>query len=214
MGSRSTAHHGTFHATRCSCGMQPACTVPKVITREWTWCSTASRDHTVITNRAVPAAVPDLLRGVRLAMVARRSTASKDVEILVLRHEITVLRRHVNRPRPNWPGERRPGRRGKHQHGIGRGLLPWPPLSSWRRARLAPCHRGASPQPDPCARGRFQLWTAGAGPCGTSTNGWLSRGCGRGHSALSEPNASTGSSGGPKSREPARPRRLGLDGAD
>ena len=32
-----------------------------------------------------------------------RSTAAKDVEILILRHEITVLRRHVNRPRPDWP---------------------------------------------------------------------------------------------------------------
>jgi putative transposase len=32
-----------------------------------------------------------------------RSTASKDVEILILRQEITVLRRQVNRPRVNWP---------------------------------------------------------------------------------------------------------------
>ena len=32
-----------------------------------------------------------------------RSTAAKDVEILILRQEITVLRRHVNRPRPDWP---------------------------------------------------------------------------------------------------------------
>jgi transposase InsO family protein len=31
-----------------------------------------------------------------------RSEASKDVEILVLRHEVTVMRRHVARPKPHW----------------------------------------------------------------------------------------------------------------
>ncbi len=32
-----------------------------------------------------------------------RSAAVKDVEILVLHHEVTVLRRQISRLRPGWP---------------------------------------------------------------------------------------------------------------
>ena len=36
-----------------------------------------------------------------LALLARNDT-SKEVEILVLRHEVAVLRRLVTRPKPDW----------------------------------------------------------------------------------------------------------------
>jgi hypothetical protein len=41
-----------------------------------------------------------------------RSHASENAGIMVLRHEVMVLRRQVARPRPGWAGLGRPGDRG------------------------------------------------------------------------------------------------------
>src|SRR3982075_1661235 len=42
------------------------------------------------------------LRLISWAALLARSDASKDAEILVLRHQLAVLRRQVARPRPSW----------------------------------------------------------------------------------------------------------------
>ena len=56
----------------------------------------------ILGARALPPRIPAVSRLFAWLALLARSDASKDVEILVLRHEIAVLRRQVARPKPDW----------------------------------------------------------------------------------------------------------------
>jgi hypothetical protein len=69
----------------------------RAITRAgWlTWAST-------LVGHVPPTPVLDLRPTDRRLMLLARGDAPKDLEILVLRHEVCVLRRQISRPRPDW----------------------------------------------------------------------------------------------------------------
>jgi len=56
----------------------------------------------MIAVRVFPSALLDHGRVFGWLVLLGRSQASKDAEIMVLRHEVMVLRRQVARPRPGW----------------------------------------------------------------------------------------------------------------
>jgi len=74
-----------------------------------------------------------MLRLFGWVVLLARSDASKDAEILVLRHEVAVLRRQVTRPKPDWADRAviaalarlLPGRLRLHRIGTPGTLLAW-----------------------------------------------------------------------------------------
>jgi len=92
-----------------------------------------------------------------------RSQASKDAEIMVVRHEVAVLRRQVAQPKPDWG---RPGGPGGAGPAAAR-RVAYPPARHTRDAA------GLAPPPDhtqvdvpgparpPGPAGRFATWRCG-----------------------------------------------------
>ncbi len=57
----------------------------------------------MISPRARTTCLPDHMRIFAWLVLLSRSSAAKNAEILILRHELAVLRRQVTAPKPGWP---------------------------------------------------------------------------------------------------------------
>jgi hypothetical protein len=138
----------------------PPCAVPKLATCGDLAFRLTPRDHDMIADRVVPTAVSDHDQAVWLAGAAREQDRGQNAEILILRHEVAVLRRQVSRPRLTWSDRAilsaltRMLPRHLPQHRIVTQPRCWPGTAAWSP--------GAGPTPtDQAARRlmmRFGLW--------------------------------------------------------
>src|SRR5215472_16367807 len=91
--------------------------------------------------------------------------ASKDAEIMVLRHEVMVLRRQVARPKPDWAGRAvlaalarlLPAALRHMEHGLPSRLVTWPWISQTGPARSASLSGTGMPSSRPRS---MQSWAA------------------------------------------------------
>jgi hypothetical protein len=111
----------------------PPCTASKLAASTVTCGSAMWAGSGKIAAHAPSPSLPDHDPGLRLAGAARRSEASKDAEIMVLQHEVAVLRRQV--PRPDWADPSGPDGAGRHLPAVLRAhrLVTPGTLLSWHR---------------------------------------------------------------------------------
>lgn len=61
-----------------------------------------------------------MVRAFGWLVLLARDDAAKDVEILVLRHEVAVLRRQTARPKPDWADRRLVQKKWTYPNALGR----------------------------------------------------------------------------------------------
>ncbi len=79
-----------------------ACTAPEFGARAVTWCLAGGAHAPGSRFMVLRLLYLIVIRMFGWLALLGRGQASKDAEIMVLRHEVSVLRRQVTRPRPDW----------------------------------------------------------------------------------------------------------------